>query len=174
VLRHAKTLTDPPPGGRDHDRVLNQRGRRDAAALGRRLGDGGDRMGFRPGQLPGLVLCSTAARTRQTAELALAGLDPGPAVDFRDALYRADPDDILGELATVDDEVASCMVVGHNPTMHQLIAALPGAGATKARRTIEVKGVPTCTLAVYRLPVARWSGAALGTARLLGYFTPPY
>ena len=35
LLRHAKAVTDPPPGGSDFDRVLAPRGRRDAAALGR-------------------------------------------------------------------------------------------------------------------------------------------
>ena len=42
LLRHAKTVTDPPPGGADFDRVLTPRGRRDAAALGHLFAGAGE------------------------------------------------------------------------------------------------------------------------------------
>ena len=45
LLRHAKTVTDPPPGGTDFDRVLAPRGRRDATALGRLFAGSGDGLG---------------------------------------------------------------------------------------------------------------------------------
>ena len=38
LLRHAKTVADPPAGGADIDRVLAPRGRRDATALGHLIG----------------------------------------------------------------------------------------------------------------------------------------
>ena len=41
ILRHAKAAAEPPAGGRDRDRPLTARGRRDAAALGARLAAGG-------------------------------------------------------------------------------------------------------------------------------------
>ena len=45
LLRHAKTVTDPPPGGDDFDRVLAPRGRRDAKALGRLFAGAGEGLG---------------------------------------------------------------------------------------------------------------------------------
>ena len=45
LLRHAKTATDPPPGGADFDRVLAPRGRRDGAALGRLFAGQGEGLG---------------------------------------------------------------------------------------------------------------------------------
>ncbi|MGH9046907.1 MAG: SixA phosphatase family protein, partial [Acidimicrobiales bacterium] len=82
VLRHAKTVRQPPVGGTDHERVLAKRGQRDADALGGRLGDHGDHLGLDPALMPGLVLSSTAVRTVQTTERVLAGLTEPPPVTY--------------------------------------------------------------------------------------------
>jgi len=174
LLRHAKAVTDPPPGGTDHERPLAPRGRRDADALARRLGPDGDRLGLPPDAMPGIVLCSTATRTVQTAERVLAGLAPAPPVTYLRSLYGASHEQVLGELALADDAVGSVMVVGHNPAMHDLIAALPSVEDVDGRRRIENGGVPTCALAVFALGVGRWSAAAEGIATLVSLSTPPY
>ena len=103
VVRHAKAVADPPTGGADHDRPLAPRGRRDAEALGRRLA--GDRLGLDEADVPDVVLCSTARRTRQTADGLLAALAEPPDVDYRRALYYAGPDDVVAEVRTVPDDV---------------------------------------------------------------------
>lgn len=163
ILRHAKTVPDPPAGRTDHERPLAPRGRRDADALGLRLAD----PGFGPGHRPTLVLCSTATRTVQTAERVLAALHHPPEVEYRRALYGASPEEVLDELRGVDDEVRSVMVVGHNPTARDLVVAMDGEQPPAGT-------FPTCALAVFELPVAAWSEAALGTATLLGLYRPPY
>lgn len=169
VLRHAKAVADPPPGGADHDRTLAPRGRRDAGALGRRLA--GDRFGLDRDDLPDLVLSSTAVRTRQTTEEVLSALADPPVVDFRHALYYATPEQALAEVQTVPDAARAVLLVGHNPTAHALAA---GLGDLETAVEVEVKGFPTCALAVYRLPAARWLDIAEGTGTLAGFFTPPY
>jgi phosphohistidine phosphatase len=174
LLRHAKTLTDPPKGGGDHERKLGPRGRRDADALGRRLGDGGDLLGFGADELPSLVLCSTATRATQTAERALGAMAPPPTVDQRRSLYAADPNQVIDELRTVDDGVTSVMVVGHNPTAHALAESMVAAADKAGRREVTRHGFPTCAVAVYRVPASRWPDLALGTGTLLGLFVPPY
>ena len=65
LVRHAKA-NPPQQGLPDHDRVLNDRGRRDAPEMGRRLAQRGLR--------PDLVITSTAARARATAHLLAAEL----------------------------------------------------------------------------------------------------
>jgi phosphohistidine phosphatase len=178
VVRHAKAVADPPPGGTDHDRPLAPRGRRDAEALGRRLA--GDRFGLDEADLPDVVLCSTARRTRQTADgivTGLAALAEPPAVDYRRALYYAGPDDVLAEVRTVPDDRRSVMVVGHNPTAHALAAGLGDRDTVadiEGAAGVEARGFPTCAVAVYRLPAGRWLDVAEGTGRLVGVFTPPY
>src|SRR6202451_4394164 len=75
LLRHAKSDW---PEVADHERPLAKRGRRDAPVVGRWLGASG--------YVPDAVVCSTAARARQTWELASAGLAaaaPGAAPPVR-------------------------------------------------------------------------------------------
>ena len=164
LLRHAKTVPDPPPGKTDHERPLAPRGRRDADALGRRLEE--DRLGFGADALPGLVLSSTSVRTVQTAERVLPGLGD-PPVDYRRSLYDASPEAVLDELRAVDDEIPAVMVVGHNPTAQTL-------AVTMDRDPAERRAFPTCALVVWRLPVDHWADVAEGTGELLGFFSPPY
>ena len=162
ILRHAKAVPDPPSGKSDHERTLAPRGRRDADALGKRLAE----PGFVPVGLPELVLCSTATRTVKTAERALASLEHPPPVDYRRSLYGASTDDVLDELRGVGSDISSVMVVGHNPTAHDLVVSLDRASGPKS--------FPTCALAVFRLPAERWSNLDRGTGKLLGLYTPPY
>jgi phosphohistidine phosphatase len=169
VVRHAKAVADPSAGGADHDRPLAPRGRRDAEALGRRLAGG--RLGLDEADLPDVVLCSTAQRTRQTAEGILAALAEPPDVDYRRSLYYAGPDDVLAEVRTVPDDRRSVMVVGHNPTAHALAA---GLGDPDTAAGIEARGFPTCAVAVYRLPAGRWLDVSEGTGTLAALLTPPY
>ena len=174
LLRHAKTVPDPPAGGTDHDRPLAPRGRRDADALARRLGSSGDRLGIEV-ELPEVVLCSTATRTVQTTERVLADWpDPPPEVRHLRSLYGADPEGVLGELALLEPTVRSAMVVGHNPTAHSLAEELLAPGDGKGHRQVAAVGFPTCALAVYRWRITRWEEAALGRAALVGLFRPPY
>ena len=76
LLRHAKTVTDPPSGGSDFDRVLAPRGRRDATALGRLFADQGKQLGpeLKGVPRPAVALVSPAARTMATAELVLGSM----------------------------------------------------------------------------------------------------
>jgi phosphohistidine phosphatase len=160
LLRHAKASQYGPS---DHERPLAPRGRRDAEALGRRLAD----PGFAGGDRPALVLCSTAARTVETAERVLAGLADPPPVEYRRALYGASPEEVLDQLRQVDDEVRSVMVVGHNPTAQALAAGM-------GRKPAPDRAFPTCALAVFRLRAGHWADVARGTGTLEGLFAPPY
>jgi phosphohistidine phosphatase len=169
VLRHAKTVRRPPVGGADHERTLAVRGRHDADALGERLGDDGDHLGLDEGIMPALVLCSTAARTVETTERVLAKMSSPPPVTYLRSLYGASPEDVLEQVSMVEEDVASVMVVGHNPTFEALVAAMP-------RRPVAALsgGFATCGLAVFELPIRRWDEIAPRTAVVLGVFVPPF
>jgi phosphohistidine phosphatase len=173
VLRHAKAVADPPAGGSDHDRSLAPRGRRDAEALGRRLGQG-DRFGLGPDELPATVVSSSAQRTLQTAELVLDAWGSDVALEVSDGLYRASTRDVVEELASVDGARHSVMVVGHNPTAHALCFELLSSSDSDGFAVLEETGFPTCALAVFAVPWRRWAEAEEGTGTLLGLFTPPY
>lgn len=106
LMRHAKS--DWSHDMSDHDRPLNDRGRRDAPRIGKHLKD----LGWQPD----LVLCSTAARTRETLAGMEALLAPHTSVHFQRSLYLAglgDLQDAVASLATPDHR--TILALGHNP-----------------------------------------------------------
>ncbi|HUO47322.1 MAG TPA: histidine phosphatase family protein [Acidimicrobiales bacterium] len=159
VLRHAKAEAGAP-GGDDHERALTHRGRRQGAALADVLPSLAG-----PGRsLPGLVLCSTAVRARQTAAEVLGALGPGVVVEEERALYQADADEVLERLRLVDDDEAGVMIVGHNPTLHDLCLDLVAGDDAGLGRLSE--GFPTAALAVIALDAPSWARLAPGSGRL--------
>jgi phosphohistidine phosphatase len=174
LLRHAKTVTDPPEGGTDFDRVLAPRGRRDATALGALFVSERDRLGRPAAVFPQVALVSPAARTAATAELALADVASPPECSMVPALYDADPEDVLDHLRALGDDLTSVMVVGHNPTAHALANGLIAPEDKKGRDLVVRRGFPTCALGIYRLTVDHWSEMGRGTTRLVGLLTPPF
>jgi phosphohistidine phosphatase len=174
LLRHAKTVTDPPKGGSDFDRVLAPRGRRDATALGHLFGTDGTGLGLDGVRLPQRALISPAARTAATADLVLSDLARPPARVLMPALYGAEPEEVLDRLRRLPKSVTSAMVVGHNPTAHALAQGLI-SHKDKAGRDLAVKrGFPTCALGIYRFAVSRWGEIGAQSATLVALLTPPY
>ena len=172
ILRHAKAA-DATRGGRDRDRPLADRGRRDATALGRRLAAVGP-LFDNPGIVrPDLALCSAAVRTVQTGMLVLGQLDDQVPLAPYISLYEADPDTVLTYLREVDEPARSILVVGHNPTMYRLTWDLLAEGSDDRDR-LEQRGFPTCALAIVDLACEGWKGEVGGTGKLIELFGPPY
>src|SRR3569833_45974 len=87
LLRHAKA--QPADGGtEDFDRTLMLSGMQDGAAMARYLRKNEHTLD--------LILCSSAARTTQTAELVLHELESD--IEYRDNLYLAEPARILAAI----------------------------------------------------------------------------
>jgi len=126
LLRHAKTETDAP-SGRDQDRRLDDRGRRDAAEIGGWIG--------RHLPFPDSVLVSPAIRAHQTWEIARQAmkdlrkdLGPEPQVELLPELYGADRSQLLRTVRSVSvTDPQRLMLVGHNPQFDQLAPYLLGA-----------------------------------------------
>ena len=178
LLRHGKAASDAPWGGSDRERPLTGRGRRDAAALGKRLADEDPVLGLEGVPPPQLVLCSAAVRTKQTADLIVKATGNRLPIDSFSSLYGADADLVLQYLREIDEGVTSALVVGHNPTMYQLVWELLADRGEEDpagdRAVLEAHGFPTCALAVLVLEVRAWEDVAPGCGRLAGLFKPPY
>ncbi len=176
LLRHAKTVTDPPPGGSDFDRVLAPRGRRDAVALGRLFTGKGEGLGRELVRTPrpAVALVSPAARTRATAELVLADMAHPPELRFEEDLYGAEPAEVMEILRRLPDDVAAAMVVGHNPTAHSLSRLLLSPRDQKGTELTTRQGFPTCALGVYTFKATGWKDVDEGGAKLAALMTPPY
>jgi phosphohistidine phosphatase len=148
VVRHAKSdWTHAVP---DEERPLAERGRRDAPATGRWLAE-------HVGNLD-LVVCSPARRARETWRLASAELARKPPVRLDERVYAAGPGRLLTVLAGLPDEVASVVLVGHNPGLADLVELLCG----------ERPEMKTSAIAVLRW-TGDWVDAELVTATLDGF-----
>jgi phosphohistidine phosphatase len=159
LLRHAKAAW-AAPGMRDFDRPLERSGRNDAAAIGLAMRE--------RGYVPEVTLCSGARRTRETLECVAEHADLG-RVAFSDTLYRADAAGYL-DIVRRHDGDGPVLVIGHNPMMEDLAAAIAPVGEASARAAIAA-GFPTCGLAVIRL-AGRLAEAELGAGFLEAFVTP--
>lgn len=157
-MRHAKS--DYPPGVADHDRPLAPRGIRQA-------GLAGDWLRAHAPTIDG-VLCSTATRTRET----LLNTRIDAPVRYSEHLYASTPGTMIDEINTVDDEVSTLLVIGHEPTMSTLALGLGRAGDTNtaAAKRISAK-FPTSAIAVLTVPGA-WKQLELGVATLIDFEVP--
>jgi phosphohistidine phosphatase len=158
LMRHAKS--DYPNGVRDHDRPLAARGIREGALAGDWL----------RANIPAidLVLCSSATRTRQTLER--TGISA--PVMYSERLYGATPGTMIDEINHVLEDVATLMVVGHEPTMSQVSLGLadPQRSEPAAAEQISLK-YPTSAIAVLRVP-GSWGALELGGAELASFHVP--
>ena len=113
LIRHAKS--DWSSGVADHERPLNARGRRDAAALGEWLQTHAGPVDR--------VIVSTALRTRLTWEIASSALRDVPPVEFRDEIYEAHWTEVLDVARALGDE-HRVILIGHNPGLEDLATRL--------------------------------------------------
>lgn len=118
VIRHAKALAGTP-GQADVDRDLDARGVRDAAAAAVILRS----MAWSE---PVTVLVSPAVRTQHTYRIVRDSL---PVHDRRDAaqLYEAGVSTITTLVAELSPPPNTCVVIGHNPSLRDLVSHLSGA-----------------------------------------------
>ena len=167
LLRHAKTESDAP-SGRDRDRPLAARGRKDAAELGAWLAG-------RPSLLPDLALVSTAVRARETwdivQQLISAAAPQGMAANLPD-LYGAEPAQLLAIIrSAATDDPERLMIVGHNPGLHEIALGLIGGGNAAGQAAL-ADNFPTSGLAVIDFTVRSWDGVAFRGGQLVRFVSP--
>ena len=153
LFRHAKSdwAAEMP----DAERPLAPRGEKAAVQMGRMI--------TAAGSAPERAIVSSAARTRQTFDLACEAGGWDASARVTDALYEATAAAVLAEIQAEPDDVATLVVVGHEPTTSQLTSLLIGGGA------FDVK-----TAAVLRIdvPVVRWADVAPARGLLVWMLSP--
>lgn len=139
LVRHAKSSWDDTALS-DKDRPLDDRGRRDAPEMGKRLA--------KRAVKPDLILSSPARRALTTAEVIAKKLDyrlKGIVVD--DRLYAGGADDLLNVIRELDDESERVMLFGHNPELTELAHRLSS----------KITHMPTCAIAELTFNAKSWS-----------------
>lgn len=137
ILRHAKSSWNYPELS-DHDRPLNNRGKRDAPLVGQLLAD--------EDLVPELILSSSAARARSTAKLVADYCGYDDEIQLVRDLYHAGPETFYEIISRVPDSKGRIMVVGHNPGIEELLEDLTGSW----------ERMPTAALAQVELLITSW------------------
>lgn len=155
IVRHAKSSW-ADAGLADHDRPLNDRGRRAAPEMGRRLAA--------PGPIPDRMVSSDARRARETVAALSAALGvPSERIEHDSSLYTAAAGDWLKRIRGLDDGLGCVLLVGHNPALHELVHLL--TDLRKGR-------FPTAAVVYAALDIDRWRETMPGRARCLHYDDP--
>ena len=160
LLRHAKSSWRDA-GLEDRERPLNARGHHAGALVAEHLAHE---------KMPDLILCSSALRTRETLEHLIRAYGRTPAVSIEDALYLATARGLLERIEAVEDDVATLLVIGHNPGLHELAVALARHGPRAERARLAAK-FPTAALASFRV-AARWRAISHAPIALTSYVVP--
>ena len=155
LIRHAKSGWDDPTLS-DHDRPLNERGRRDAPMMAERMRKAGHGID--------LILTSTALRAETTA-MAFAhafGLGMGDVVRLRN-LYHAEPNDFMRAIRGIDDRFGQVALFSHNPGITFFAAGLGVA---------TIDHMPTCSIFALGTEAATWQEFPSAPRRLLFFDYP--
>jgi phosphohistidine phosphatase len=118
---------------------------------------------------PSLVVCTSAARARETVERLRPALPKGTQFKFEPRLYTAGSKELLARIKRLSPAVSSVLIVGHNPAMQDLVLSL----ASEDRKSAAIrKKFPTAALAVFDAPIDEWKQLAPGGASLVEFVTP--
>ena len=142
LIRHAKSSwgnsTLP-----DKDRPLNDRGKRDAPKMGKRLA--------KRDVKPELIVSSPAVRALATAKIIARKLDHKlKEIVVDDRLYPGDADKLLTVIYGLDNELKRVMLFGHNPALTDLAHRLSS----------DIVHMPTCAVAKFKFRAKSWSSVA--------------
>ena len=166
IIRHAKSSWEQP-GLADHDRQLNERGRKAAPAVGAFLHKtyfgGGDSPPLIP--KPDRLVSSTALRALSTAQIMREVMilpTESLILDYR--LYLAQAGQLLNVVRDLDESWQHVVLFGHNPGMHEF--------AERLLARAHVAKMPTCSSVLIALPTEYWGLAEWSTAQLIGHITP--
>ena len=154
ILRHAKSSWKDETLA-DHDRPLNARGRDAAPRMGRLL--------RQEEIVPDHIISSTARRAHDTVDLVVESSGYGGNVAWASSLYMGGHGAYLDTLRTVNAQINTLLIVGHNPDLELLVTALTGV----------VEILPTGALVEIELPIVQWHELRVpGDYRLVNIWRP--
>ena len=126
LVRHAKSSLNQPLVS-DHERILNQTGISEAKLIGQYLSNNQ--------YIPSHIISSTATRTLETANIIIKQLKFKNNIETQSLIYSDSFLNILNLINNIDNQYQCVMIVGHNPTITQLINHITN---------VRIDHMPTC------------------------------
>ena len=154
LIRHAKSSWDNPDLS-DAERPLNDRGRRDAPLMARRMASN-----WSP---PEGIFCSRALRARETADIMSQFWWKDREIVIDGKLYEESASSILDFIAQKTKEIDSLALVFHNPTITYLSNVLA---------SLSIPNVPTCGIVILKPKANTWEDLQPGKCELVDFDFP--
>lgn len=118
LMRHAKSSWSDA-SLTDHQRTLNERGKKAATAVGATL--------KARGYAPDLIWSSDSTRTRETAMRLIRAIPGAQMVNYVPEFYHASAEEVLRYAAKAGEpDVKALMFLGHNPGWSELFQIFTG------------------------------------------------
>jgi phosphohistidine phosphatase len=114
IMRHGKAQRRDPANIADRERVLKERGRKDARRVGAFFAD----------MVPDLILSSPAKRALETATLFAEGAGYDHEIKVEERIYTSSTAGLINVLREQEGE--HLLLVGHNPPLSSLVDLLDG------------------------------------------------
>lgn len=155
LVRHAKSSWDDPSLD-DFERPLNERGKRDAPRMAKRMKE--------RDIVPDLLYSSPATRAIKTCKefAKVLGIKTS-AVNTDDQLYHASEETLLSRVHGLKDQLDTVMLFGHNPGLTDFANLLTGE---------QILNIPTAGVVGIRFKADRWRDVRAGTGKLLFFDFP--
>ncbi len=152
VFRHGKaSRSEKYPV--DFDRPLTKRGPKDVAISVRVL--------LRLSPEIDWIISSPARRTRQTAEILHDSMGLRRGIIWEEDLYESGTDNALSIVQQVPNEVQHVLLVGHNPTMEEIISGICVGTTNHFSCSLSTSGFATMECEVMRWEQMRWGCGTL-------------
>jgi len=157
IIRHAKSSWDASNVD-DFERPLNERGKRDAPRMGKRLKEKEIH--------PDLMLSSPAKRALSTAKRIAKVLKyPKETIKTDRRLYHADEERFLSVVQELKDKHNIVMLFSHNPGLTDFVNTLMNGG-------FDIDNVPTCGVVAFQFDVDTWQAITWGKGKMLFFDYP--
>lgn len=138
LIRHAKSDWSDESKS-DFERGLNKRGKKAILAMANALKE--------KKVMPDLILSSPAKRARLTAKGLAKEIGYTGKIKYIDALYMADPLDVVSMIKEIKDKYDDVYIVGHNPEITELADMMLDDS---------IENVPTLGIVALELPIKHW------------------
>jgi phosphohistidine phosphatase len=159
LIRHAKSSWDDPEMD-DFIRPLNDRGKKDAPRMGKRLKE--------KDLTPDLMVSSPATRTLETCRVIAKILNyPNDKIKIEKRLYHASEEQLLKVVQELkdrpkdDEEIV--LLFGHNPGLTNFANKLLDEN---------IDNIPTCGIIAAKLHISQWRDITFGCGKMESFDFP--
>jgi phosphohistidine phosphatase len=139
IVRHAKSSWDNTNVS-DHDRTLNDRGKKDAPKMAKRVHEKIEEID--------VLVSSTATRALTTAKYFAEEFDIKPKnIILQPKLYLAEPRSFIEVISGFDNDWKRVAVFAHNPGISEFANSLTN---------VRVDDMPTCAVFAVKIDTKNW------------------